>query len=294
MKVLPFTILYPNEKSIIAERILDTHFYPHLHRHDELQMTWIVRGKGIVISGNNLHDFCPGDIFMFGSNIPHLLRGNTDEAGMASNEIEAYTIYFNLKAGIGAILNLPEMRSANRIFEDYKSGFKLNGKPAAKIAKIMAHIYQAEHDQVLLGFIALVKELQKIGKVQPLCPFDYAPQMTENEGQRLGNVINFIMEHYHRPISLEEASSQVFMTPGAFCRYFKKHTGRNLVSFVNEVRINEACKHLTVGNGTDSIGELSSRIGFNSLNNFNRVFKNLVGLSPRNYLERYRTLSRAS
>ncbi|MDR6564849.1 MULTISPECIES: helix-turn-helix transcriptional regulator [unclassified Arcicella] len=76
------------------------------------------------------------------------------------------------------------------------------------------------------------------------------------------------------------------MTPHAFCRYFKKHTRHTFLSFLNEVRINEACKKLTNSNN-ETIANVAYSCGFNSITNFNRVFKRITTQSPSEYIERY-------
>lgn len=295
MKVLPFTILYPNERSIVVEHICDTHFYPHLHRHDEVQVTWIVKGKGILFSGNNMHNFHPGDIFVIGANVPHLLKSDVDHFSTTdTGKVEAYSMYFNLKSGIGALFDLPEMKEGRNVFKQYNNGFKLSGKPAIKIANTIKKIYKASNEKVLSSFIDLIKEFRYIDQLEALCSIGYSPNMTENENAQLSKVINYIMQYYHKPITLEEVSDQAFMCSGAFCRYFKRHTGRNFVSFLNEVRINEVCKNLASGKKADYIANVAYKAGFKSMTNFNRVFKNVVGISPRAYEERYRSLSQTS
>ncbi|HEY8972317.1 MAG TPA: AraC family transcriptional regulator, partial [Puia sp.] len=109
---------------------------------------------------------------------------------------------------------------------------------------------------------------------------------SEHEGIRIGTIYNFIMQQYDKPITLEDAAKQAHMTPQAFCRYFKKHTMHTFVSFLNEVRINEACKKLTDGN-YDSIATVAYNCGFNSITNFNRVFKSVTRKSPSDYVESY-------
>lgn len=76
------------------------------------------------------------------------------------------------------------------------------------------------------------------------------------------------------------------MTPESFCRYFKKHTGHTFISFLNEIRINEACKKLTA-HKFESISTVAYKCGFKSITNFNRVFKCVIGISPREYLDNY-------
>jgi AraC-like DNA-binding protein len=94
------------------------------------------------------------------------------------------------------------------------------------------------------------------------------------------------MQHYNRDLTLEEVAAAAYMTPQAFCRYFKKHTRLTFVSFLNEVRINEACKKLIEGS-YDSVSSIAYDCGFNSITNFNRVFKSTLGISPREYLNKF-------
>ena len=94
------------------------------------------------------------------------------------------------------------------------------------------------------------------------------------------------MQQFDKPITLEDVARQAHMTPQAFCRYFKRHTLHTFVSFLNKVRINEACKRLTDGR-YDSIATVAYNCGFNSITNFNRVFKTVTGKSPSEYIESY-------
>ena len=94
------------------------------------------------------------------------------------------------------------------------------------------------------------------------------------------------MQHYASPITLEDVAKQAHMTPQAFCRYFKKHTRHTFVSFLSEVRINEACKKLTDG-AYDSIAGVAYNCGFNSITNFNRVFKSVTSRSPSEYVNSF-------
>ena len=89
------------------------------------------------------------------------------------------------------------------------------------------------------------------------------------------------------PIALEEISSQVFMTPQSFCRFFKKSTNRTFTSFLNEYRINHATKLLLETD--DDIKNICYASGFNNLSNFFRNFKKITQLTPICYREEMMT-----
>jgi quercetin dioxygenase-like cupin family protein len=74
MKALPFKIPIPGETSIVVEEEIQQHFYTYLHQHQEVQLTWILKGEGTLLAGNYTGHFGSGDIYWFGPNQPHVLR----------------------------------------------------------------------------------------------------------------------------------------------------------------------------------------------------------------------------
>ena len=52
MKVVQFTIPVSRESTIVVQEEKLPHYYPHLHRHREVQIEWVVEGSGILVAGN--------------------------------------------------------------------------------------------------------------------------------------------------------------------------------------------------------------------------------------------------
>ncbi|RZM27287.1 MAG: helix-turn-helix domain-containing protein [Pedobacter sp.] len=293
MKVLPFTIFVPDDKSVISEQIEQPYFYQYLHRHDEWQITFIEKGEGTLIAGNEMHAFRSGDVFVIGAKLPHLFKSNpeyfTDNKGKS---IKACSIYFNSKGALAALFNLPEMKMANSFLAKNRHGFKVPERYSKTIAEKIFNLHRSSSVDVLFSFLKLINGIQELNdQVEPLCSDLYSLNVTENEGIRLSRIINFITENSNNQISLEDVANAAFMTPQAFCRYFKKHTGHTFISFLNEVRINDACKSLISGEKADCISNIAYNAGFNSITNFNRVFKSIIGLSPREYIGSYASLA---
>ena len=76
MKINYFWIPEKIGKSIYIKEDKLPFFYPHLHRHVEIQITWVLSGEGTVIIGNNMKPFQSGDLFVIGANQPHLFKSN--------------------------------------------------------------------------------------------------------------------------------------------------------------------------------------------------------------------------
>ncbi|TKC08627.1 AraC family transcriptional regulator [Pedobacter frigoris] len=290
MKVFPFTVLLPDDKSFIIQQVNAPHFYPYLHRHEEYQITWVEEGEGTLIIGNCMHAFKSGDIFFIGTNLPHLFKSNSESFNIRTGTgAKGYIVFFNLNGKLAPLFNLPEMKELKSFIVQNSHGFKLPAKYNRSVSGKLVDIYASPPTKTdtLFKFLELLNELSGIRNIVPLCSPVYSPAISENEGVRLRNILNFIMQNYNTPITLENVSDVAYMTPQAFCRYFKKHTGRKFISFLNEVRINEACKSLVAGNKGHNISGVAYGAGFSSITNFNRVFKSVIGSSPKDYINTY-------
>ncbi|WP_295668605.1 AraC family transcriptional regulator [uncultured Mucilaginibacter sp.] len=287
MKVLPFTIPVPHDRTIIVLEEVLPHFYTYLHRHAEVQITWIQKGEGTLLAGNSMHAFKDGEIYLIGANLPHLFKSDPayfqPDSGL---EVQTVTIFFNPSGKLAALFSLPEMKSAGTFVEQSQNGFKVPDGSYTDIAERIANIQQASGAVQLSLFIEILNSLSINTAMEPLASGNYTHSMTDPEGMRIAAVYNYIMQNYNNVLSLNEVAMQAHLTPTAFCRYFKKHTRHTFVHFVNKIRVNEACKMLVNGS-PDSIAAIAYSCGFNSITNFNHVFKQLTGVSPRDYVNSY-------
>ena len=100
---------------------------------------------------------------------------------------------------------------------------------------------------------------------------------------RIDRVFTHVFSHFKTDIQLDEIAKLAHMNKQAFCRYFKSRTQKTFVQFVNEVRVGHACK--LMADGHRQIAGLAYECGFNSLSNFNRFFRDIKGVSPRDYIK---------
>lgn len=285
MKVLSFTIPVAHDKTIIVQEDIASDFYPHLHRHEEIQLTLVLKGKGTLVVGNSMHAFGPSELFLIGANMPHVFK--SDKVNCCDEEnVHVLTIFFNTKGKLTSLFDLPELKNVHSFFSQHYSGFRVPMHSFSEISGKMFSIKYATGLDQLMQFFQLLKALSLLNNITPLTNDMESQSFSDHEGMRISTIYNFIMRHYSRDIKLEEVAATAFMTPQAFCRYFKKHTRLTFVSFLNEVRINEACKKLINGS-YDSVSSVAYDCGFNSITNFNRVFKTTVGKSPREYMNHF-------
>ncbi|MFI5161122.1 MAG: AraC family transcriptional regulator [Sphingobacteriales bacterium] len=288
MKVLQFTIPIAHDRSVIAQQEDQPYFYPHLHRHKEAQVTWIQQGEGTLIASNNMHAFKTGEIYFLAADQPHLFKSNPEYFQSDNKKhIKALTIFFDPNGALASVFGLPEMKSFRDFIHQHQQGFMLPGEYVEKVSRAMLDIQHSTGTDQMIQFLQMMKVLSAAhGKTEPLSSFGISPGITESEGIRISNIYNYILQHYNRAVTLDDVAREACMTPQAFCRYFKKHTRQTFIAFLNQTRINEACKKLA-GNKYESVSVVAYKCGFTSITNFNRVFKGVTGDTPRGYMENY-------
>lgn len=73
------------------------------------------------------------------------------------------------------------------------------------------------------------------------------------------------------------------MNKSAFCVFFRKMAGKTFVQYLNEYRIQMACRMLE--KGEKSVSEVCYAVGFGDVPYFHRMFKRTTGVSPGKYKE---------
>ena len=83
------------------------YFYPKLHRHDEIQLTWIQKGEGTLVVNHDVFAFHPNQIFCIGANQPHVFKSSPAYfSPNCKHKILARTIFFNPNGKLKSLFEL--------------------------------------------------------------------------------------------------------------------------------------------------------------------------------------------
>jgi len=287
MKIVQFTIPVARENSIIVQEDTLPYFYNHLHRHKELQITWIIKGEGTLIAGSCMQRFQPGDIYIFGSNQPHVFKSDASYFDKSSNKtVHGLTFFVDPRGLFSNLLELPEMKHVKRFMEAAKMGLQIPDSNQKSMVDKMMKVKNARNGFRLSSFIELLQVFASIRKLKMLSNSYTEYSIKESEGLRMNEIYQYTMNHFTENITLEQISGVAYLTPQAFCRYFKKHTRKTYITFLNEVRISEACKKI-VSDNFENLASVAYQTGFTNAVTFNRVFKKVVGKPPKHFLNEY-------
>lgn len=273
MKVLPFKIPKPELHAVVFQEDKDDLFYNKLHQHEEIQISLIVKGEGSLIVGDTINFYNTDDIFIIGSHLPHVFMSNNK----ALKESHMLTVFFSKSSFGNPFFELGELKDVSAFFKRSQFGFKLKSKKkmASNLINELEHASRFEKLIILLQLLKIGSE----ARYTSLSSFIYDKAYSDDEGERMRNVFEFTMTHFHTQITLQLIAEVANMTKNAFCKYFKKRTNKTYLQFLNELRVEHASQLLRK-NVEQPIAEISELSGFNNLSNFNRQFKNIKGFSP--------------
>ena len=279
MKVLPFKIPRNNGEAIIVQNDRQSCIYDVLHKHPELQITLIKQSSGTVIIGGYIGEFKAGDVFVIGSDTPHVFR-NDDAYYEEGNKMVADVLYLFLDERLpdNGLLNSSNI---DNLFNQSKKGVKIGGKDRELVKEKLIDLQRAGGLDRLIITLSIIRLLCQTNDSIYLNAEVVSSQLDENDGKRLNEIFQFTLENYRKKITLEEVAKMANMTSSSFCRFFKQRTGKKYFDFLNEIRINQACKLLQ--DKDNSILSICLACGFNNSSHFNKKFKEIVGYSPLKY-----------
>ena len=137
-----------------------------------------------------------------------------------------------------------------------------------------------------------LQEVEEIEKLHHKMVLTFAKTMRDlkkNSGSSLyvRKAIDYITTHYQEQIKISIIADYLNLSEKYLSTLFKKETGQTLVSYIEKVRIEEACSMLTY---TDlPYAQIADNLSFSSHSYFTKVFKKNIGLTPMQYRIKYQT-----
>ena len=278
------TPLNENDFMYVADRHKKEFDYP-IHIHDVLELNFVANAAGARrVVGDSSEVIDNLDLVLITSpDLEHVW----EQYECKSEDIHEVTVQFRLNF---------DLDTSSFRFSSYKSIYDMliraqRGLAFPPEAIMLVYHRLARLSSIEEGFIAvqeffsILYELSKFDDARELASSSFAKVEVVSESKRILKVKNYIDEHYKDDLSLEQLADFVGMTPTAFSRYFKQRTAKNISEYIVDIRLGHAARLLV--DTSDSVSEICWATGFNTLSNFNRLFRKRKGCSPTEFREKY-------
>ena len=249
---------------------------PFWHFHPEIELVYVNKGKGKRHIGNHISYFNNSQLVLIGSNLPHV--GYIDR--LTTNGSETL-IQFKPDFLGETFFTIPEMGKIKNLFERAKKGIRFNVQIKETIGPKIEALVNLEGAHRIISFLEILNDLATTEDYTLLNANGFAFETSPQNSSKIDIVFKHINENFNEHISLEEIADLASMTVPAFCRFFKKTTGKTFTKLVNEYRVVHATKLLS--ESQFSITAICYECGFNNFSHFNKLFKEFTGKSASKY-----------
>ena len=286
MKPLHLKVPAYGKFSIDVRRESVKYFANPWHFHEELELTFIIKSEGTKFIGDHISEFKPGEIILLGSRLPHYWRNNSAYyQSLENNGAEAIIIRFNRDFAGKEFLKIPPMKLVLDLIESATRGIFITGETNLSLQKKMMEFLTMDESQKIVGLTDILLTIAAKKQYSFLSSIGYAHQYKSNDIEKIDAVYDYVLDNYMNDLSVKDIAARCNMNTAAFCRYFKKKTGKTFIDFMNDIRLGNAARLLLKGDL--NISEIAFASGFNHPSYFNRMFKRMTGLTPKHYQMEY-------
>ena len=251
--------------------------------HDYLELTLLFEGRGVFTVENRQYSVSAGDVLLIASREFHLLEANQ------GCSVKAASIHFMpelLHAPGGPAIDLEYLRP----FRYRTTAFSHQIAPGAlppnlvldRIRRMHAEIQAGGEGYPLAVKTYLADILLEVARHHRRLGGEVVPQNRRvRDFERLREVFDHVRKSCAERILLSEVARMAHMTPNYFCRFFRAVSGSTFSEYVQRVRVDLATDLLA--GGVMSVTDVAYAAGFSSHSYFDRVFKQLKGVTPQEY-----------
>lgn len=268
----------------VVERHKSEFLFP-IHCHTEFELNFIENGAGVRrIVGDSVEEIGNYELTLVaGERLEHAW----EQGNCRSADVREITIQFSRTLFPEELLARKQFRTIREMFLKAANGLTFSLKAIMKVYNLLDEL-ASEPDgfEQYQRLLQILYTLSNDEGARVLASSSFANMEHNVESRRVRKVQEYINAHYSEEIRLEDCAAMVGMSPSAFSRFFKQHTGRTLMDYIIDIRLGNAARLLV--DTSEGISEISYACGFNNLSNFNRAFKARRGYTPRDFRTLFR------
>ena len=249
------------------------------HYHDDYELHLIVASAGKMFMGDHVGAFAPGQLTLAGPRLPHNWISQTEPGEVIEQRDLVVQFRQDLVQSMAGCA--VEIGSLLPLLDRARYGIEFTGAVREEAEGWFRRIIATEGATRISLLIQFLERLSEASSYRLLSTMPMSSRADDVALAKVERVTRYVTEHHAHDIPLATVAGLVGMSESAFSRFFAKATGNGFTRFVNRVRIARACELLA--STEEPITEICFRGGFNNVANFNRRFRELKSVTPREY-----------
>jgi len=264
----------------MLNRKLDDDIPFQWHYHPEFELTLTLNSRGQRYIGDSIASYDDGDLVLLGPNLPHTWF--SAEKIDARRPHHALVMWFTEAWGESVTSTLNEMQALAPLLARASRGVVFSSEVASAARPIIEAIPERTPAGRLSRLMEVLALLATDTAARPIAgPGADRRKVGSPDQGRIERVLDHIHAHYRDRIAIDALADVAALSPSGFHRLFRRHTRLTVSDYVAELRIGQACQLLV--NTAQPVAHIADAVGYQNLANFNRRFRALKGLTPREF-----------
>ena len=250
------------------------------HYHPEFELTLTINSRGHRYIGDSVAAYGDGDLVLLGPNLPHTWCSSARPDPRRPHI--AIVMWFTQGWSEGLTAMLPELRAIAPMLARAGRGLRFSTAAADAVRPLIEAIPgEAPADRLARLMQVLARLAEDRGATAIAGPAADRQRLASPDRDRVERVLDHLHLHYREPIGIDTLADVAALSPSGFHRLFRRHTKLTVSDYVAQLRIGQACA-LLIGTRRP-IAHIADEVGYANLANFNRRFRALKGMAPRDF-----------
>lgn len=273
MLVIPTEIIasYRSHPLVRSFYITDIGFFPYAVHHyrertngaNEYILLYCMQGSGTVEINNTHIRLVDHDCLIIAPHIAHrYYSDNINPWSLLWFHIKGeYLQYFNLKQA--------------------ESKIALNNAQTEQLEQFFIDTLDLSANSISLKKVVITS--QKLGAILTTLFLENTQPIDHHQAYYLNRGIHFMTKHLHETLDLKTLSNELFLSESYLNQLFKKSTGYAPITFFLQLKMYHISKMLQISDV--HINEIARDFGYSDPYYFSRIFKKIIGVSPKKFRE---------
>ncbi len=249
-----------------------------VHRHSYFEPCIVISGAGDFEHGADRHSLAPGDLFLADPGVYHEIRS------LESRDLQLYFISFQIAVHHSADGRHSSELIPPSLITSFLARHRTHLSDQSDVTPLFEYLYEMTTRDEVFGRSANYRDaslllirhvMSALASSASLSAGDYSDRQQKTRVQRA------IETRLHKSLRIAELARACGMSERTLRRRWRSWSTRSLADEINHRRIERACQLLALPDL--AIGEIGYQVGISSPARFSRLFRDLKGLSARDY-----------